>query len=166
MIQLTVLSKDNQSALYAAPRLRVFNPRRISIVGGHGNNTVIQVRDDRGAHVYVVGEEPAQVMSLINGATDVKFGTTQQLSANGTTQASGTLITSFMARVTTASVGNDSVTLKKATILDITYTVVNATAVPIKVWPAVGDAINQQAVNTSLTIQPGDNAIFIVVKIS
>lgn len=168
MIQLTVLSKDNKNSLFTVPRVRTFNPARVKIVGGQGNDTVIQYTGEKVRHTYIVAELPSQVSALVNGIADVKFGTTTQIvAANGTTQAAGTVITKFMARVTSATAGaNDSVTLQKATVLNVSYTVVNATNVPVKVWPASGDKINQQAVDTSLTIQPGENASFTVEGIA
>jgi len=166
MISLTVKTDNLKFKTYNTPRVRYFDERFIKIIGGEGNDTVIQYTPEKTKQTMTVAESAAQVMALINGPRDTRFVSIQTLSANGTTQGSGTLVTSFLARVTTASAGNTAVTLPKATVLDVTYTVINASGIDILVFPAVGDGINQQAVNTSITVTSGSQATFIITSIS
>lgn len=167
MIRLNVLADMQLNKPYVFPRVKVFDERLITIVGGLGNNAIIQDLSKRGKNTYLVGENCAEIEYLTRMQSNKKVDLVQTgVSANGTTQSAATLITKFIAEVTTASDSNNAVKLLKAVEIDVTYLIVNKSSVDIKVFPASGDKINQQAVDTSLTVQAGDMESFIVKSTS
>lgn len=153
----------NFTRQFQVPRVRIFDERLIRIVGGNGNNAIIQDLSSRGKKTFLVGENVAQVAFLTG---DIKSSSIQTVSANGTTQGAGTLITQFIAQVTSGSDSNNSVRLQKVVELDVTYLVVNKTTVTIKCFPGSGDSINDLSADTAISILPGDMASFIVKSIS
>lgn len=84
------------------------------------------------------------------------------ISANGTTQGSGTLIIGSICEVTTTSAGvNDAVTLPliaKAKALPIIVT--NSTANSLNIFPGSGESINSGAANASISVFAGSTATF------
>lgn len=151
---------------YVVPRVRIFDERVVSIVGGVGNNAIIQDLSKRGKNTFVVGENCSQVEYLTRTFNNTKGLLVQtDVEANGTIQDDATLITHFIAEVTTADNSNNAVKLQQVEEIDITYIIVNKSAVNIQVFPGSGNRINQQAVDIPLIVRAGDLKSFIVKSI-
>lgn len=95
--------------------------------------------------------EPARLAALL--------GHVQQdnISANGTTQNSATLLTGTLCRVSTATVGvNDSIRISKIVEVRCIPTVVrNDSAGAVQLFPSSNEQINSLGVNNSYSISSG-----------
>ena len=86
----------------------------------------------------------------------------QTFTAAGTTQATGTAITTVKTFVTTATEGQGA-TLPASMQPGDECTVANATAVDVYVYPPVGGKLNNGTVNVPLMIAPQSGATFTCV---
>lgn len=81
-----------------------------------------------------------------------------------TTQTQGQqLLTGSLVEVVTVANENDVVTLPSA-VAERTVTIINRGANTLQVFPSASDSINQQSVNTSVTMAPGTTTAFYAVN--
>lgn len=94
----------------------------------------------------------------------IMYPNTQGLTAHaGGGQVNATQLNPGTNVVTTVAVNNDS-TILPFDALDQTVIVANRTIHTLAVFPAVGDSINELAINTEVTIAPGRTRMFIGVS--
>lgn len=158
---LTVLATMPLNRLLGTPQQIIIDNDKLRVVGGQGDNAIV-MDTTRLRKRYLVAESPEQIAYLQN--SDYPYNPKQELAAAGTTQGAATQITNLIAVVTSASAGSEGVKLSKAIDgrIEFVYLVVNNTGYPIQVWPASGDFINTQEVDTALEILPGGMETFYV----
>lgn len=162
MITLTVLANMPLERLRTQPRQIVVASDDVMILSQQGNNAIVSIKNRLRKH-YLVAESAEQIVYLKNN-TGYPSVAKESLSAAGTTQGGATQINKYIAEVTSASAGSEGVKLPKATDARIeeVYLIVNKSGYPIKVYPASGDFINEQEVDTSLTLTLGEMATFYI----
>ena len=106
---------------------------------------------------YEEGDNPSFGNLTLTG--DFKPSLSASVSAAGTNQSGATELSDVYSIVTSVSTGQ-GVKLPAASA-QLTYTVVNATATNLLVYPNVSDKINGGTVDTAVTVAAGSSATFI-----
>ena len=76
------------------------------------------------------------------------------VSATGTTQGTGAVLTSMLNVVTSVTASSAEAVVLPSAAIGVAVTVVNTTATALKVFPASGDVINGGSANASITLAP------------
>jgi hypothetical protein len=121
--------------------------------------------------IYFDGGENLDVFQIVGGGQQVKVGqtvtgfsygslTTQDnlVGATAGTQAAGTLINRLTNRFVTVAAGASGTLLPS--VQGYIVTVINDGLNNLAVFPALGEFINSQAINTSFAVVPGTPIIF------
>jgi hypothetical protein len=99
------------------------------------------------------------VVDDISSTGNLKLSITATVTAAGTTQAAATVLTKTYNVITTAT-SNQGVKLPTAQAGSV-YTVVNATAVNVKIYPNTSGTINAGSANVSINVPSGASIKFI-----
>jgi hypothetical protein len=99
------------------------------------------------------------VVDDISSTGNLKLSITATVTAAGTTQADATVLTKTYNVITTAT-SNQGVKLPTAQAGSV-YTVVNATAVNVKIYPNTSGTINAGSANVSINVPSGASIKFI-----
>jgi hypothetical protein len=99
------------------------------------------------------------VVDDISSTGNLKLSITATVTAAGTTQADATVLTKTYNVITTAT-SNQGVKLPTAQAGSV-YTVVNATAVNVKIYPNTSGTINGGSANVSINVPSGASIKFI-----
>jgi len=118
----------------------------IPLTNNEVDTNFTNLNDDK----YQSGDSPSFVNLTLTGALTTSVDAT--VTAAGTTQGGATALTKAVSIVTTAT-ANQGVVLPTAAA-GISATIVNTTAVTIKVYPNTSDVIDDGTVNVAVNLAP------------
>lgn len=168
LILICAYSRNGQK--FTKARVQVVNEDNIAVSTPRKNRTtgmaqVVEKVQDR-TTVYRTYEKAIQIEAQRNpSSTDlvVKQQIAVGLVGAGTTQGAGTAITKYFNETLTIGAGaTEAFVLPAATVGKVLYVINNdAAGDAAKIFPAVGEFINAQAVNTVLSLAAGDRVCFV-----
>lgn len=168
LIALTAKRINEQTLV--TPRVVYVNDESIAVDHATKAGRLTKVTELRGNRktIYLVYESGMKIEAARNPlSTDVlvKQQIALALAGAGTTQGTGTVLTKYFNEATTIGAGaTEAFVLPAATVGKVVVFVNNDVVTDAaKVFPAVGEFIDAQAVNTVLSIAGGDRVHFACV---
>jgi len=111
---------------------------------------------------YELGDSPSFVNLTLTGSFIPSI--TAAVAAAGTTQGTGTALTKASNIVTSATASSAEAVVLPTAAAGVHITIVNTTAVTLKVFPAASDAIDGGSTNASVNLAPYSSVTLIAAN--
>lgn len=108
---------------------------------------------------YEQGDSPSFANLTLSGNFNPSLAAT--VSAAGTTQGAGTALTKTINMITSATASSAEAVVLPTAAAGVNITIINTTAVTIKVFPATSDAIDGGTANANVNLAPNSSVTLI-----